>query len=213
MAWALGFARVRAAMATLQAQWASPAGLSVLRDRVDRQGMGRPGQPWRFGSLGQPAKAVDESCQVNILTVGRLSDPLDDFYGAMGEATLKVAVSGIVTSTGAGKTTIRIDELGFYLRDSYDFNDGDRAFLSQPLGFWGFGGVSRIDLGGRVSISERWSNEGEAKARGHVYLGSRTRTSADGVACMDEAATSSFCPMCIGCACRFPYRWSGHEAA
>lgn len=169
MAWALGFARVRTAVATLQAQWASPAGLSVLRDRVGRQGMGRPGQPWRFGSLGQPAKGVDESCQVNIFKVGRLSDPLDDFYGAMGEATLKVAVSGIVTSTGAGKTAMRIDELGFYLRDSYDFNDGDRAFLSQPLGFWGFGGVSRIGLGGRVSIAEQWSNEGEAKARGHAY--------------------------------------------
>ncbi|GKS93902.1 DUF6402 family protein [Acidovorax sp. SUPP2825] len=169
MAWARGFARVRTAMATLQAQWASPAGLARLKDRVEKQGGGRPQPSWRFGSLGQPAKAVDESCQVNILKVGRLSDPLDDFYGAMGEATLKVAVSGVVTSKGAGKTAILIDELGFYLRDSYDFNDGDHAFLSQPLGFWGYGGVSRIDLGERVSISEQWANETEAKARGHAY--------------------------------------------
>lgn len=169
MAWALGFARVRTAMATLHAQWANPAGLARLKDRVEKQSGERLQPSWRFGSLGQPAKRVDESCQVNILKVGRLSDPLDDFYGAMGEATLKVAVSGIVTSNGAGKTAIRIDELGFYLRDSYDFNDGDRAFLSQPLGFWGYGGVSRIDLGGRVSISEQWSNEGEAKARRHAY--------------------------------------------
>ncbi|GKT22185.1 DUF6402 family protein [Acidovorax sp. SUPP3334] len=169
MAWAMGFARVRSAIAKLQAQWASPAGLSLLKDRVNKQGMGCPRQPWRFGLLGQSAKAVDKSCQVNILKVGRLSDPLDDFYGAMGEATLKVAVSGIVTSKGAGKTAILIDELGFYLRDSYDFNDGDQPFLSQPLGFWGYGGVSRIDLGERVSISEQWANETEAKARGHAY--------------------------------------------
>ncbi|GKT20486.1 DUF6402 family protein [Acidovorax sp. SUPP3334] len=169
MAWAMGFARVRTAMATLQARWASPAGLSQLRKLVEKRGRVQPQPSWRFGSLGLPAKAVDESCQVNILKVGRLSDPLDDFYGAMGEATLKVAVSGIVTSKGAGKTAILIDELGFYLRDSYDFNDGDQPFLSQPLGFWGYGGVSRIDLGERVSISERWANEEETKARGHSY--------------------------------------------
>ncbi|GKS85308.1 DUF6402 family protein [Acidovorax sp. SUPP1855] len=169
MAWAMGFARVRAAMAKLQAQWSSPAGLSLLKDRVEKQGGVRPQPSWRFGSLGQQAKAVDKSCQVNVLSVGRLSDPLDDFYGAMGEAILKVAVSGIVTSKGAGKTAILIDELGFYLRDSYDFNDGDHPFLSQPLGFWGYGGVSRIDLGGRVSISEQWANEEEAQARRHAY--------------------------------------------
>ncbi|WP_264080700.1 DUF6402 family protein [Paracidovorax avenae] len=72
---------------------------------------------------------------MNVLQVGRLSDPVDDFYGAMGEATLKVAVSGWVTPRGHGKVVIAIDELAFYLRDSYDFNDD--SLLSQPLGFWG----------------------------------------------------------------------------
>lgn len=93
-------------------------------------------QTWRFGDLAQPAKMLDKTCQVNYLGLGQLSDPLDDFYGAMGEATLKVAVSGLVTPKGPGKAAMAIDELGFYLRDSYDFNDGKNFFLSQPLGFW-----------------------------------------------------------------------------
>jgi len=143
MAWAMGFARVRTAIATLRAQWASPAGVSLLRDRVEKQGWGRPPQPWRFGSLGQSAKAVDKSCQVNILDVGRLSDPLDDFYGAMGEATLKVAVSGVVTSKGAGRIAILIDELGFYLRDSAISVMGIILFSRSPWASGDTGAMTR----------------------------------------------------------------------
>ncbi|SDC48469.1 hypothetical protein SAMN05192589_102288 [Paracidovorax valerianellae] len=154
MAWALGFARVRTALAKLQAQWISPAGLRQLQKRVDEWAGPRLLHNWRFGNLGQPAKILDESCQVNFLSFGRLSDPLDDFYGGLGEATLKIAVSGLVTPKESGKASIAVDELGFYLRDSYDFNDHDQAFLSQPLGFWGYGGVDRVNVGKSVSISE-----------------------------------------------------------
>ncbi|GKT00777.1 DUF6402 family protein [Acidovorax sp. SUPP3434] len=171
MAWARGFARVNAAMAKLQSQWATPAGVVQLKKIVREQGLGRLGtQAWRLGDLSKPAKILDETCQVNYLGFGRLSDPLDDFYGAMGEATLKVAVSGMVTPKGTGKTSIAIDELGFYLRDAYDFNDGENSFLSQPLGFWGFGGVERLQWGSGVSISEQWVQETDAQVRSHTYL-------------------------------------------
>ncbi len=79
---------------------------------------------------------------MNFLNVGWFGDPLDDFYGAMGKATLKIAVSGLVTSRGRGRVSIAIDELAFYLRDSYDFNDD--SFPSQPLGCWGPLGVKRF---------------------------------------------------------------------
>ncbi|GKS89424.1 MULTISPECIES: DUF6402 family protein [unclassified Acidovorax] len=171
MGWALGFARVRAALAKLQVSWATPAGIRQLQKRADDWIGIRSPQGWRLGNLAQAAKMLDETCQVNFLTFGRMSDPLDDLYGAMGEATLKVAVSGWVTRQGTGRTAVAIDELGFYLRDSYDFSDGDRAFLSQPLGFWGYDGVSRVNPpGGQVLISEQWSHESEGKARGHTYL-------------------------------------------
>ncbi len=137
MAWALGFARVRTAMTQLQAQWASPAGKAQLRLHLKKQSDIQTEPRWRFGNLALPAKILDESCQVNFIGLGSLADPLDDFYGAMGEATLKVAVSGIVTRKGTGQLAIDIDELGFYLRESYDFNDRENNFLSQPFGILG----------------------------------------------------------------------------
>ncbi|MBF9264860.1 DUF6402 family protein [Paracidovorax cattleyae] len=171
MNWARGFSRVNAGIAKLQSQWATPAGISQLKKLVREQSMAHIAtQTWRFGDLAQPAKMLDKTCQVNYLGLGQLSDPLDDFYGAMGEATLKVAVSGLVTPKGSGKATMAIDELGFYLRDSYDFNDGENSFLSQPLGFWGFGGVERVHWGRRISISEQWVREKEEQIMSHNYL-------------------------------------------
>ncbi|MDA8450967.1 DUF6402 family protein [Acidovorax sp. NCPPB 3859] len=138
MAWALRFARVQSALARLQANWATPAGVGMLKRRIANQYSSL--QCVRFGDLSQPAKILDETCQVNYLVFGKWSDPLDDFYGAMGEAQMNVAVSGIVIPKDGGGAMVEIDELGFYLRDSYDFND-NHAFLSQPLGCWGFAGV------------------------------------------------------------------------
>ncbi|AVS75226.1 hypothetical protein SAMN04489708_1294 [Paracidovorax cattleyae] len=148
MAWALKFSRVKAAVAHLQANWASPAGIGLLKRRIVRELPQRIGQCWRFGNLNQPAKVLDDLSQVNFVGVGKTSDPMDDFYGAMGESQLKLAVSGIVISS-SGVTSVEIDELGFYLRDAYDFNDS--SFISQPLGCWGFNGVE-CGISTRLSI-------------------------------------------------------------
>ncbi len=169
MAWALSHARVKAAMTKLQAQWASPAGIAQLQRRVSEQGLGRSTQCWQFGNLASSAKLLDTTSQVNFEGIGHFSDPMDDFYGAMGEATLKVAVSGIVTPKSPGKAAIVIDELGFYLRDSYDFNDD--SFLSQPLGFWSFSGVERSpQLALDVPTTTQWVHGNPAELRSQNYL-------------------------------------------
>ncbi|WP_353618345.1 DUF6402 family protein [Paracidovorax avenae] len=168
MQWALGFSRVQAAVSRLQSEWSSPAGIVELQRKVTRQTLGRI-PPWRFGNLNQPAKILDDTCQVNVLQVGRLSDPVDDFYGAMGEATLKVAVSGLVTLRGHGKVVIAIDELAFYLRDSYDFNDD--SLLSQPLGFWGPHGVKRFPRSALdIPLAEQWMYADADEASSQSYL-------------------------------------------
>ncbi|ABM31588.1 DUF6402 family protein [Paracidovorax citrulli] len=168
MQWALGFSRVQAAVSRLQAEWNSPAGIVELQRKVTRHALGQT-LPWRFGNLNRPAKILDTTCQVNILQIGRFSDPMDDFYGAMGEATLKVAVSGLVTSKGTGKTAIAIDELAFYLRDSYDFNDD--SLISQPLGFWGPDGVKRfLPSALDIPMSEQWMFADAAEAARQNYL-------------------------------------------
>ncbi len=170
MQWALGFARVQSAMARLQANWASPAAITLLKQRVVRQSPGRIQECWRFGDLSKPARILDETCQVNYAVFGRWSDPLDDFYGAMGEAQIKLAVSGMVIARGPVHARIEIDELGFYLRDSYDFNDGN-SFISQPLGCWGFDGMQcgvRTNLD--VPISETVVDEEPSVVQGYKYI-------------------------------------------
>lgn len=44
-----------------------------------------------------------------------------------------------MTKGSSKKYRVVIEEVGIYLKDSFDFNDGktnDSLLLSQPLGFW-----------------------------------------------------------------------------
>lgn len=83
-------------------------------------------------------------------------DPFDDFYAALGRATLNIAISGIIEFEN-GRGSLAVDKVGFYIRDSYEFLD------NQFLGFWNRHGVTRLpgpniaaipinkDTGGRES--------------------------------------------------------------
>jgi hypothetical protein len=157
MQWVLGFPRVRLAYDRLLAKWNSPEGLRILALRIKAQApaaLPKGQSSWRLGDLSQPCKVLDKTCQVNLMEVGSLSDPLDDFYGAMGKAGLKLAVSGEVTPQKNGKNRVVIDELAVYLRDTYDFNDD---WFSQPLGYWGFSGVQRgLQLRWDIEIDEKY---------------------------------------------------------
>lgn len=168
MSWALSFPRVQAAVSALRNHWHSPAGLALLKRRIASQGIGKANSTWQFGNLNRPTKALNDSCQVNFLTLGSMSDPLDDFYGAMGEAQLNVAASATVTTDAKGSHAVTVGELGFYLRDSYDFNDG--TFFSQPLGFWGFSGVERsLQLRWDVQLDDKWVEEDAATVQAYRY--------------------------------------------
>lgn len=89
---------------------------------------------------------------MNVLPFGNMSDPLDDLYGAIGIGTMKIAVTGLATKLGNGRTRIEVDEYGVYLRDTYDFNDGKSDWISQPLGYWGWSGVEK-------TLQLRWDIE------------------------------------------------------
>jgi hypothetical protein len=161
MRWVLGFMRARLARDRLIETWRTPQGLALLGARVKAQApvtLPKGQASWRFGDLAQPGKILDKTCQVNRLEFGSMGDPLDDFYGAMGKALLKIAVSGMVTPQKTGKNKIAIDEVGIYLRDTYDFNDG---LISQPLGYWGFNGVQRgLQLRWDIEIDETYADAG-----------------------------------------------------
>jgi hypothetical protein len=158
MKWALRFGRVRSAYQKLLEGWRTPAGLALLRTRLDDTRPSFQPASWRFGDLSQSGRVLDKTCQVNVAGVGGIFDPLDDFYGAIGKGLLKIAVTGMVTALPGSRYRIAIDEVGIYLRDTYDFNDDHMSLISQPLGYWGFQGVSRrFQLRWDVEIDARYA--------------------------------------------------------
>lgn len=169
MKWAMSFKRVQLAVALLTKEWNSANGVKRLKALVREEGKRHTNSSWLFGDFNEATKYLDEKCQVNFKVIGDgQKDPMDDFYGAMGQATLKIAVSGLVESDNRGNHVLDISELGFYLRDTYDFNDD--GFISQPLGFWGYLGVQRnFQLAWDVEIEEKWVEETRADVEKKYY--------------------------------------------
>lgn len=73
------------------------------------------------------AREMDGISQVNAVPFGKASDSLDDMYGALGSATLKVEVVGEAFHeksffTRKSRHLFRVQYIGLYIRDHYDFN-------------------------------------------------------------------------------------------
>ncbi|MDM0077492.1 DUF6402 family protein [Variovorax sp. J2P1-59] len=136
MAWALNFDQVKAVRAVLQGSWNSPNGIDVLRTRLKHAGW-KTGQTLRLGNKHMSAMQLDLESQVNALKLGSAWDTLNDYFGAIFKASLKVAVVGkAYRSLLTGKNLFEVEQLGFYIRDTYDFNASwyDDAFMG--LGVW-----------------------------------------------------------------------------
>ncbi|WOC79731.1 DUF6402 family protein [Stutzerimonas frequens] len=85
------------------------------------------------------AMQLEEASQFNFFKIGastweKASDELDDVYGALGSFAMKIAATKFRTvSNDRGFAAIGIDEIGLYVRDTYDFvNVGS----DQLLGYW-----------------------------------------------------------------------------
>lgn len=137
MRWLMTFPRVGPVIKDLIENWASEAGKKILVENLTRAGWHpRQRSSFDFGPRTNVARELDSVCQVNYRTVGSKLDTLDDLYGAIGMATLKIAVVGRVLWVPlAQKHFFHPDKLGIYLRDTYDFNN--TGFESAvPLGMW-----------------------------------------------------------------------------
>lgn len=146
MAWAMGFSRAVHALEQLREGWSQPQRMArsnpvvagQLRRWIVRTA---PTGAFRFGDLSGGVPAIDQSCAINFQPVDSgWPGPIDDFYAALGRASIKIAVSGMVTAS-ADNWRLTIDEVGFYLRDTYDF------ISDQRLGSWGPDGFSRVAVG------------------------------------------------------------------
>jgi hypothetical protein len=128
-------------------------GLIVLLSRLDKLGLVDTKRQTLiqghrdFGSL--PAIELEYTSQFNFIPMSadlwsQATDDLDDVYGALGAFSLKVAATNIRTyRSHAGFPAIEIDELGLYVRDTFEFTNTGK---DQPLGYWSKKGVLRPGL-------------------------------------------------------------------
>ncbi|QWZ47941.1 DUF6402 family protein [Enterobacter bugandensis] len=136
MAWAIQFEQVAAGIQLLKKNWNTIKSRNVLRKRLVELGCDTKS----FSTIGMTndVKILDSTAQVNFQRIGNKTDTINDWYGAVGNANLKVCIRGSVISANE-KLSVHVDALGFYLKDTYDFLDDDKFGIDIPecLGVWG----------------------------------------------------------------------------
>ena len=135
MSWAIANPRVRVAMKELRAKMANTPARTVLKERVSKLSWGTA-ERMQFGNRRNAAIELEQTCQSNFEPFGDTFDTMDDLFGGLGSATLKVALIGEARrNPPTGKLALQVTDAGFYIRDTYDFND------FQYLGTWTKNGV------------------------------------------------------------------------
>jgi hypothetical protein len=127
MAWAQKFQRVQDGISDVgSTAFFTRHGLEELNARLSAwDGRGT----YQLGYYGMPVRSFESLCRVNFVKLSSVYSTLDDMYGALGVANLKVGVIGTAVREGT-RRVFRASHLGFYILDQYDFNG------FQYLGTW-----------------------------------------------------------------------------
>ena len=131
MAWVQSFPAGKQAISKLLAQRFTQNSLSLLRKRLMTAGWDGNKENFPLGFTNIGVRYFESTCQIQSVSIGSPSDTINDFYGAIGRATLKLGVTGYTKIGRDGYWYFVIHRYGIYLKDSYDFV-GD----SQFLGYW-----------------------------------------------------------------------------
>ncbi len=128
------FERCRNAVTVAESRVATPNAIKLLKSRLKHAGW-KGKDRFALGSINMSALHMDGLSQVNVAPLGEVWDVLDDMYGALGKAIVKVGVVGHALSeqnpeTKEVRNLFHVEYLGFYVRDHYDFNG------LQYLGTW-----------------------------------------------------------------------------
>ncbi|NRN28777.1 DUF6402 family protein [Photorhabdus heterorhabditis] len=128
MDWALKYKQVERCIESLKNSWATPNGINLLKKRLKNSKDRKIGY---YDSILE----IDSFSTVNYESVGGLLDTIDDWYAAIGKATIKIAVRGRADKLN-NKDVFVNEAIGFYIKDSYDFV-GNEEFL----GVWSKNGI------------------------------------------------------------------------
>ena len=134
MDWAIKYHQVKDGIDFLMKNWNSEAGIKQLKNRLKQAKW--DGSNCVFLGRSKDVMDIDATAQVNFKPIGDLLDTINDWYGAIGNANLKVAVSGF-TTTFDNEPYFIVEKMGFYLKDTYDFlsdSKWTKFGLSEPLG-------------------------------------------------------------------------------
>ncbi|EOC1475067.1 hypothetical protein ACI1AG_004107, partial [Cronobacter turicensis] len=128
-------------------------GLNVIISRIEQNGffdrINQKLYECNIDFTSMSAMDLDFKGQFNFVRIGstlweKSTDELDDVYGALGSFIIKVAFTKLrVEKAEFDQFVILIDELGWYVRDTYDFINDES---DQLLGYWGWAGVKRPGL-------------------------------------------------------------------
>jgi hypothetical protein len=108
--------------------WTNPKSQEQLAKVIKPKPVTGPVLP--FGDLSRAVPAIDEQW-VNARPVENGLN-WDAMAGALGSFQLKLAIAGKMQLMGTQDLTITVEEVGIYVKDSFDFEG------QQFLGFWGY---------------------------------------------------------------------------
>lgn len=142
MQWALQFVQIQEGIKTLSKVWNSPEGIKELRIKLKIAGW-NGNNSIRIGDSNDTLE-LEATAQVNRLKVGDYLDDLNDWYGAIGNATLKIVVRGQTQVKNDGSSIFLVEKYGYYIKDTYDFLSARKWSFwggSEPLGIWSKNGA------------------------------------------------------------------------
>ncbi len=178
MEWAAKYARARSAISTLMEKIPTAPTILQLKRRLSTLAHDGTGV-LQLGHPGMSAIQLEDMCQVNFQAFGNSWDIMDDMYGALGRATMKMAFVGRAIRAGATEPyRFRLAHVGLYIRDNYDFND------DQPLGIWTESGVlNKSEMVANLfldALAFDWHGEPIGQASNRSFRDFRARTGRGG---------------------------------
>lgn len=148
MDWVLNWSSAREAYNELIKDeiWKNPAGQRTLIGRLKSKNLFNPFARIRFDFLN-PAPLpfswhqLKPRVHMNHTNTKEITHPFrkaNEYVAALGKCSFHVVCKGYtepISRDSKKKYRVVIEEVGIYLRDTFDFNDRGN-FYSQPLGYW-----------------------------------------------------------------------------
>lgn len=119
MNWIRSFKRIELLMQYLQYYWNTKAGNMRLFTSILT--LNQSHKVSKYIEVGNTDDIfnLEYYAQVNFKSFGRISDEIDELFGAIGSGNLKVCIRGYFSEY---LDTFNLKGLGFYIKDSYDFS-------------------------------------------------------------------------------------------